>query len=173
MSMAFLMEDPTRSRTHPPSRVAITAVTMVTPPKVRSIDSRPTPNSSWPACTSRLVRCQGGNPGRGKGGGKHAGWIMGFRYYSLVKAKGVGQRPRGSGLDHPRTERCNHRCLARSSCQETFTGSKKEALGRGGGGDRGHWWRAPFFREAAARLGVDAFRMKFLAQGKNLTWGPK
>ena len=49
-SMAFLMEDPTRSRAHPPSRVATTAVTMVTPPKVRSMDSRPTPNSSCPAC---------------------------------------------------------------------------------------------------------------------------
>ena len=44
------MEDPTRSRAHPPSRVATTAVTMVTPPKVRSMDSRPTPNSSCPAC---------------------------------------------------------------------------------------------------------------------------
>lgn len=53
MSMAFLMEDPTRSRTQPPSRVATTAVTMVTPPKVRSMDSRPTPNSSCPACTPK------------------------------------------------------------------------------------------------------------------------
>ena len=50
-SMAFLMDDPTRSRAHPPSRVATTAVTMVTPPKVRSIDSLPTPNSSCPACS--------------------------------------------------------------------------------------------------------------------------
>ena len=49
-SIAFLMEDPTRSRAQPPSKVATTAVTMVTPPKVRSIDSRPTPNSSCPAC---------------------------------------------------------------------------------------------------------------------------
>ena len=46
-----ILEDPTRSRAHPPSRVATTAVTMVTPPKVRSMDSRPTPNNSWPACT--------------------------------------------------------------------------------------------------------------------------
>lgn len=71
ISMAFLMEDPTRSRTHPPTRVATTAVTMVTPPKVRSIDSRPTPNSSCAACTNRLVKRLGaGSKGgaRGEGG---------------------------------------------------------------------------------------------------------
>ena len=69
MSMAFLMEDPTRSRTQPPTRVATTAVTMVTPPKVRSIASRPTPNSSCPACTNRLVRC------RGRRGGGGVTWV--------------------------------------------------------------------------------------------------
>ncbi len=58
-SIAFLMEDPTRSRAHPPSRVATTAVTMVTPPKVKSMDSRPTPNSSCPACVhARRMACE-------------------------------------------------------------------------------------------------------------------
>ena len=68
--------------------------------------------------------------------------MLGFKYYTLAKAKGVGQRPRGSGLDLPRTEGCNHRSLASSSCQETFTGPKisiGQGPGVGEGVGEGHW----------------------------------
>lgn len=52
-AMEVRMEEPALSTSQPPTRVAITAVTMVAAPKTRSICSSAVPNMAEPACSHR------------------------------------------------------------------------------------------------------------------------